>query len=192
MKTSPVVAAICCFILFSVEVHAESDASMEFTIKGTAEKVCIMPSPSQTGGNNAGLNGQIIEIDDMINDANASLNQASITITFEDVMCNYAAEVVLKSLNGGMIRTSNTDVVPVGDSGNFIDEIDYNVVAHWGSLTLPDFSTAKQSDNYSVTMNAGGANKADLVLDIMINEVSDPVLLGQYQDDLIIEVGPAL
>jgi hypothetical protein len=169
---------------------ADSEASMSFTIQGTAEQVCIMPDPTQSNASNASFGtGNTITVDEVIDDSDGTLNDASLKLSFKDVMCNYPARVVLRSEQGALVRTTNTDVTAVSGSGQFKEEIDYRVIGNWGSVSFPEFSTADGGPGYSVEVQASGANKADMNLDFIIDGSDEPVLLGSYKDTFVIEVG---
>ena len=176
--------------LSSLEAHADSSqASMEFTIEGTAEKVCIMPEPSVMTSDNVSVIGQNIKIDTLINDEDATLNTASVQLKFPEVMCNYPAKVSIESTHGGLIRPDPGAAQTQTGSGEFKDRIDYRVSGSWGSLQLPQFSTEGVSERYSESVEADGANKADMIVTLSVDGQDIPVLTGNYTDNIVVQVG---
>jgi len=189
MKTSIALIILAAFGLSSVEAYADSEASMEFTIEGTAEKVCIMPEPSVMSSDNTSVSGQTIKIDTLINEGDATLNTASVQLKFPDVMCNYPAKVSIKSGRGGLIRLDPGAAQAQAGSEEFKDRIDYRVDGNWGSLQLPQFTTEGVSEGYSQSIVAGGANKADMIVNLTVDGQDIPVLTGSYTDNIIVQVG---
>jgi len=189
MKTSIALIILAAFGLSSAQAYADSEASMEFTIEGTAEKVCIMPEPSVMSEDNTSVTGQTITIDTLINEGDATLNTASAQLKFPDVMCNYPAKVSIKSGRGGLIRLDPGAAQAQAGSEEFKDRIDYRVDGNWGSLQLPQFTTEGVSEGYSQSIVAGGANKADMIVNLTVDGQDIPVLTGSYTDNIIVQVG---
>lgn len=189
MKTTIALVMLAGLGLSSVEVYADSQASMEFTIQGTAEKVCIMPEPNVMTSDNVSVTGQNITIDTLINEGDATLNTASVQLKFPEVMCNYPAKVSIKSMRGGLIRLDPGAAQMQAGSEEFKDRVDYRVSGSWGSLQLPQFTTEGVSEQYSQSVEAGGANKADMIVNLTVDGQDIPVLTGNYTDNIVVEVG---
>jgi len=192
MKYTASTALAALLAIQPVQALANSDASIGFTLEGMVEQVCVMPDPNLAGATNASFgNGNTITVDEVMDDTTGTLNDASLTLTFPDMMCNYPARIVMRSKNGALKRTTNQDVNAVADSANFLEEIDYRVIGNWGSINFPEFATSDGGPNYEVEVLASGANKADLNLQFIINGTDEPVLLGTYRDTFTVEVGIA-
>lgn len=163
---------------------------MQLKIEGYAEKVCILPEPRQTLSTNASFTGgQLVQIQQMIDESDATLNASSIRLEFPSAMCNYPAKVSITTVNGGLIRNGDGQAVAVSGSGGLLDKVDYRLTAQWGSVELPNLTTAGAAPGETVSVEAGGANLADLIIDIAIDEQATPVLTGQYTDDIEVSLG---
>lgn len=168
---------------------ADGSASSRVTLKGTAEEVCVMPPPRATGSANASFDGETATISDLIDDATATVNPFSLQITYSGVMCNYNATVSLTSMRGGLQQIDGERNV-AASSGTMLTEIDYVASISWGSVQTPALETAAHSGSARVDAVAGGANLADLILTVAAAKGETPVLLGTYEDTLIINIGP--
>lgn len=190
MKIKMLVTALTCLGLSATQAYADSEASMEFTIEGTAEKVCIMPEPSLLSSDNITFDGgQTITIGKLISETDATLNTASVQLKFPDVMCNYPAKVSIKTGQGGLIRPDPGTAQPVSGSADFKDKIDYRIHGTWGTVQLPEFSTEGVPAGHSESIDAGGANKADLIVNLTVDGQAIPVLMGSYTDNVTVKVG---
>jgi len=190
MTPKVLMVALAIAYLHTTSAQADPEASMELTIEGHAEEVCLLPEPQQTQLENAGFTGgQVIEIDQMIDASDATLNSALVRLKFPDVMCNYAAKVFLTTVNGGLIRTGAGQTQAASGSGEFREKVDYRLSGSWGGVALPDISTQSVSAGHTASVQAGGANRADLIIDITVDANATPVLTGQYSDDIRLKVG---
>jgi hypothetical protein len=148
-----------------------------------------MHEPSVMSSDNTSVTGQTITIDSLINERDATLNTASVQLKFPDVMCNYPAKVSIKSGRGGLIRLDPGAAQAQAGSEEFKDRIDYRVDGNWGSLQLPQFTTEGVTEGYSQSVVAGGANKADMIVNLTVDGQAIPVLTGSYTDNIIVQVG---
>jgi len=189
MTPKVLMAALAIAYLHTTSAQADPEASMELTIEGHAEEVCVLPEPQHTQLENAGFSGQVIEIDQMIDASDATLNSALVRLKFPDVMCNYAAKVSLTTVNGGLVRTGAGQTTAASGSGEFLETVDYRLNGSWGGVALPDISTQSVSANHTASVQADGANRADLIIDITVDSNATPVLTGQYSDDIRLKVG---
>jgi hypothetical protein len=168
--------------------YAADSASSELTISGTSPQICQMPDPSATNTGNASYTNAEITVTNLVNPQDATVQSWSASLNYTEVMCNYAAVLSLKSQNGGM-TVIGTQTTPVG--GQFLTKVDYTATAKWGSLSELVLNTS--SDGVEpVSLQTAGANKADLTVDIETDASNIPLLEGQYQDTLIIKVGPSV
>ena len=82
----------------SAAAQADDSASTQFTIAGTAPKVCALPVPVATGtANNATFASNTINITQFIDPNTALVTPASLSLQFPNTMCNYSAKVSLQS-----------------------------------------------------------------------------------------------
>lgn len=183
-------AALPIIVLLSYQSSyaAESGAS-ELSLEGTARRVCNMPTPSSDGdSSNTSVQSVNVTVANLINEQDASLQPWQATLRYADVMCNYAANLRLKSTKGGLKVIGNV-ATPVG--GNFLTHVDYTATATWGTAAPLVLDTAVQQDQ-QVMMTVPGANHADLVLQLQAPGSNLPVVEGQFQDTLILAIGPAV
>ena len=183
-------AVLPIFALFSYQTsYAADSGASELSLEGTAQRVCRMPDPSNEGnGSNTSIQSVNVTVANLINEQDASLQPWQATLRYADVMCNYGATLRLKSAKGGLKVVGNV-ATPVG--GNFLTHVDYTAIATWGAVTPLVLNTAVQQDQ-EVTVAVPGANKADLVLQLQAPGSNLPVVEGQFQDTLILTVGPAV
>lgn len=189
MKKLLASASVIAFMVVSSSAFAADDATTDIIIEGTAEEVCQIPSgPVQQSATNASAAGNVVTLDDFIDDIDATVNAASITLQFENVMCNYAAKLSLESASGGLAQQTGGSTA-VSGSGSFLNHVNYTAGAVWGTVTAP--ATLTTGTGGVVTeQNAGGANLADLDVTISTADGSTPVLEGSYSDTLTVKVGP--
>jgi hypothetical protein len=166
--------------------QASDTASTEFEITGTAPPVCRFSQHTTPNAQNASLDGTMIEINQLLDEINATVKQSKLELTFPNVMCNYNAYLVVSSANGGMQRDQGSDIA-VADSGSFLDHVDYKVAAVWGSVAIEDLDTS--TGQKSAWKEAGGANSADLIVTVTTDQGTVPVYQGHYSDTLTIKVG---
>ncbi len=184
------IAAVAGFMSTScfTPAGAADSASTELQIKGTAQSVCRMPAPNATDQANAAVSNLTITVQNLINQQDATVQAWSTTLGFTDVMCNYAAVLSMHSQNGGMVPvTPITQVV----GGQFLTRVDYTATANWGSLNSLVLDTASQNDT-PVSVQAAGANRGDLTVRLETQASTVPLLKGEFQDTLVIKVGPSI
>lgn len=167
---------------------AAGSASTELQIKGTAQSVCRMPAPNATDQANTAVSNLTITVQNLINQQDATVQAWNATLGFTDVMCNYAAVLSMHSQNGGM-----TPVTPATQpvAGQFLTRVDYTATANWGSLNSLVLNTATQHDT-PVSVQAAGANRGDLTVRLETTPSTIPLVQGEFQDTLVIKVGPSI
>ncbi len=168
--------------------NASDTASNEISIQGTAPRVCNMPDPSAMNTGNTSVASAAITINSLISEDDASLQPWEATLSYPNVMCNYGATLSLSSQNGGL-RVSGGGVQPV--SGTFLDRIDYTATAQWGNLDELVLNTAT-SGSTPVSIQASAPNRGDLVVTLQSLASTLPVMEGQFEDVLVVKVGPSI
>jgi len=184
-KTAGAVFAVAAMI--SGNLQAADSASTDIKLKGHAKPGCLMPGPTVGSANNAAFANNTLTFENLLDEASSTVKASSVALTFPGVMCNYNATVSLSTTNGGMTSTSGTTDI----SGNFLQRVDYVVRASWGGLNLPELKTVSMSAGGHVSREAGGANRADLVVNILTEDGSTPVIEGQFEDTLVVKIGAA-
>lgn len=176
-------------LVSSQSSYAADSGVSELGLEGTAQRVCRMTDPnSEGGGSNTAVQSVNVTVQNLISEQDASLQPWQATLRYADVMCNYGATLRLKSTNGGL---KIMGIVPIPVGGNFLTHVDYTATATWGAATPLVLNTAVQQDQ-EVTRVVPGANKADLLLHLEAPGSNLPVVEGQFQDTLILAVGPAV
>ena len=188
MKPSiqPCLAALAVVLLFSGHALAAESASVEITLTGEAKPVCLLPSGSQTGGSGASFANNRVTFDTLVDDSTALVKATSAQVTFPQVMCNYNGYVSVGTQNGGL--TTDGQVQDV--SGNFLNKVPYKITGTWGNVAMPPLNTATMPAGAgSVSKQAGGANRGDLILTVVTEDGTTPVLQGRYSDIIVVKVG---
>jgi hypothetical protein len=172
----------------SAAAQADDSASTQFTITGTAPKVCVLPVPVTTATNNATFASNTINITQFIDPNTALVTPASLSLQFPNTLCNYSAKVSLQSKSGGLVANNGSAVA--SSSGAFLQNVPYTVHASWGSFNLLlDTSTSKGG---TVVGETSGATAGNLTLTIATAASALPVPQGNYQDILTLKIGAAM
>ena len=174
--------------LLSPAAQAQDSASTQFTITGTAPKVCALPAPVTTGtASNATFASNTINITQFVDPNTALVTPSNLSLQFPNTLCNYNATVSLQSKSGGLV-SNNASTVANG-SGAFLQNVPYTVNASWGSFSLLlDTSTSKGS-TLTAANQTNGATAGNLTLTIATAASTLPVPQGSYQDTLTLKIG---
>ena len=186
-------ACLCLFaaalpIASAVDAAAIDTASNEISIQGVAPRVCNMPDPNATNMGNTAYVSATVTINELISETDASLESWEATLSYPDVMCNYGATLTLLSRNGGL-RRSGGSAIPVG--GAFLNRIDYTATASWGNLDDLVLNTATHGTS-PVSLQASAPNRGDLTVRLQSLPSDLPVAQGQFDDILVVKVGPSI
>jgi hypothetical protein len=181
----PVLAAA---ILSSLTAQAQESASSQFTITGTAPKVCALPAPVTTGtATNATFASNTVTITQFVDPNTALVTPSSLSLQFPNTLCNYAAKVSLQSQSGGLV-SSNASTIANG-SGAFLQNVPYTASATWGNVNLVLDTSSSKGSALTVSNDTGGATAGNLTLTIATAASSLPVAQGTYQDKLTLKIG---
>jgi hypothetical protein len=167
---------------------AADSASGELQLRGTAPRVCQMPDPTAVNSGNASVQSMTITVNDLVNQQDSTIQAWQASLNYAGVMCNYSATLSLRSLNGGM-KIVGPAVQPVG--GTFLTQVNYTATAKWGNLSDLILNTAANGTD-PVSLQSTGPNKADLLINLNTPASTVPLVEGQFQDTLIIKVGPSV
>lgn len=119
--------------------------------------------------------------------ATGVMNDAGFNFSIQ-ATCNFASQVVMTSLNGGLTDTTPEPIV----SGTFLRRIDYSALATWDSAPIGIFSTTGVAGASSTPQRTpGGANSGPLNVAVgFIRNPTAPLAAGDYTDTLKISLTP--
>ena len=166
-------------------------------INVTTSQNCVLPAtPATNSGTNAtystggAFGGGTINFDGAISTVDATLDNGTMTLTYTGGSCSYQAFVSVSSASGGMIQQSGATAV--AGSGTFLDRIDYTARAEFcgASAQITTTGVPGISDNDQCTVN--GVNATDLNLIVTTTDGTTPLLSGNYEDTLTVQIGAAL
>jgi Spore Coat Protein U domain len=184
----PVFSVIAITMLFSQVAKAQDSSNAQFSVTGTAPKVCALTSPVATSlANNAAFASNTLTITQFINPNTAHVNASSLSLQFPNSLCNYNAKFSLQSQNGGL--TSATASAISGGSRAFLQNVPYTVFANWGSLNLLLDTSLSNGSAMTASYNTNGAISGNLTLTIATAISTLPVPQGTYQDTLTLKIG---
>jgi hypothetical protein len=76
-------------------------------------------------------------------------------------------------------------------SNQFLTQVNYTATAKWGTLADLVLNTSTNGTD-PVSLVSSGPNKGDLIVTLQTPAASAPLVEGEYQDTLIIKVGPVV
>ncbi len=181
-------AALFTILASNAAVKAADSASNELTISGTAPQICRMSDANAVNLGNASFASAQLTVTELVDPTNATPKAWSASLNYADTMCNYPAVLSLQSANGGLQLVG---ALPTTVDGTFLDKLDYTATARWGSLSPLVLDTSTDGTD-AVSLQAAGANRADLIIDIETSDGTIPLHKGDFNDTLYISVGPSV
>lgn len=185
MKKFLATTALVALAVASGPAFADSSDSTKITITGVAEEVCSIPSaPTITGATGSpGAETSTVTIADLANPTNAQLYDNTIMLKYENVICNYAANVGIGTTNGGLSYTGTvTDL-----TGDFATNINYRGSANFADAG-PSFVTAGSATSANVSTTGAAVDTLLIQIDQMDAD-GKPLLNGTYTDTITVRVG---
>jgi hypothetical protein len=186
-------AAFVCGFIAAGAAYAADTATTVITLSGTAPSTCNIPTAptapsssnmSLTAGGTAAAN--TVNVTNIFNTTTGALSGGNITLRFANVVCNYNAQIGLRTTNGNLTTAAATVV-----GGTFLTDIDYTAATSWGGAAVASL-TANGTAGATTNTASGGANVGDLDLTITVAPSATPVYGGTYSDTLTLQVGAAL
>ncbi|MCK5897969.1 MAG: hypothetical protein KAG10_07795 [Methylococcales bacterium] len=129
-----------------------------------------------------GANGNI-DLSSAINAPSSSLKNATLGLTYPNSRCNYAANLSLKSHNGGLIIEGGAAI----DIKGFLNRIDYHATASFCGKSISIITNGATISN--TTVCNPGLNTTDLILILTVSTHDKPLLAGKYHDVLTVKIG---
>lgn len=137
---------------------------------------------------NPGVDGGTIDFSGAISATDATLNAASMTLTFQGARTNYQAFVSVSSQSGGMTKQSGATVV----GGSFLERIDYTARVTFCGVSAEVTTAGIAGSKKSAQCTINGINQTDLVVEVSTSAGSTPLVAGQYEDTLTVQIGAQL
>ena len=135
-----------------------------------------------------GATAATIAITEMIDQTSALLKPASINLAAYAV-CNLPHQLTVASTQGALLPEN----VSAEAQGPFLKEIHYRATARWGAQTLTLLANGA-TGTHSTTQDIPTARKGDLTIEIRVdggdNDLTMPVMEGQYSDNVRFTFGP--
>ncbi|MFL6858671.1 MAG: hypothetical protein ACJ8EB_12295 [Allosphingosinicella sp.] len=160
-------------------IHLVGQAPSACVIHGPADEIVATNASYSPTGIGAGQ----IRITQMVDEAQAVGRAATIDLTL-GVICNSPHRLVVRSLNGGLLREGAAAGAP--GQGGFAEFVPYRVTAGWMGRELSGASDA----GGGLTLDGGAGALGQLSVGIAIPG-GERLLAGTYRDWVVVEFGAA-
>lgn len=184
MRKLPFLFAAALLVPAGAQAQELDRASQRLEVAAVAPVGCVINPPSVTSQSNASYvangpaNGQV-NITQLVDAEDATSRASSIELNLP-VVCNASHRVMVRSSNGGLQRAGAT-----GRGGMFQEFLAYTVGIDWSGQTI-ELQTSRSSANLDVAQ----PGKGDMVIRIATPAGSGPLVAGQYNDSIVVEVQP--
>lgn len=168
------------------QAQVTDTTSQRLELIGNAPAACVFSTPTASNGSNASFtatsaNSARINITQLVDNQNATSLASSIELSLP-MVCNASHRVVVRSTNGGLARLGGNS----RGSGGFVEFLAYRFGIGWAGQNLD-----RSSDTGEVIVDAGEPAKGEVRLRITTPAGSGPLVAGQYNDSIVIEVQAA-
>jgi len=195
MRARP--ALILAGLLLPAAAHAQgTSATSNFTVNASVPGSCAVGAPLLAAGrqvNFRGLNGTMLQIDELVDRTTLSTNAASVEVRFEAI-CTFPHRLKIETQNNGLWQTMERSSVPPPEG--FGNAIPYRADVTWADENLrlnADAGVRRTADN-SVFVSGAGLGEILLRLEIDAGATNEranaPLLAGTYGDTLRITLEP--
>ncbi|KHK93548.1 hypothetical protein [Novosphingobium malaysiense] len=182
-------AMVAAFSLGASAAQAQAtDPGLEqLYLVGDAPAACVISAPRASNAQNATFaadtigSGQVT-ITQLVDNETAQARASSIELDFP-VVCNGSHSVVVRSANGGLQRGGASTA---GSGGGFSEFLAYTVGIDWAGNAI-----ARQSDAGAATIQSSDPARGDLAIRISTPAGGGPLVAGQYNDSIVVELIPA-
>ena len=178
-------------LLVVVPVAADAQAGAEpldgrIELIGEAPSACVVRGPEAAVGVNAtfaplGASAGQVRITELVDPATALPRAASMDLAMP-VICNGPHRVVVRSANGGL-RRDGQPAIP----GPFAEFVAYQLNSAWGDQSRQ----LDNSGNGPLIIDSATARAGSLLLSINLVAGGRPLVAGNYQDQIVVEVQAA-
>lgn len=161
----------------------------------SAPPICAMREPVIAAGaqiNFRGLNGNMLQIDRLVDPATLGAAAASVDVSF-DAVCNYPHRIRVEAQNNGLWQTSERPSAP---PPGFAYAIPYRATIDWGLEhgRLEADAKVRRVSERSIMVDRPTSGEIKLRLEIEAGasnvQANAPVLAGFYGDTLRITLEP--
>lgn len=182
--------------LWPIPAMAQSRVNIpEFTVGGSVPQICVLEAPQLAAGamvNFRGINGNSLQIDQLIFPGTLATRAASASVEFAAV-CTFPHRLRIESQNNGLWRTSELATTP---AGGFAYAVPYRAEVTWGdnNRTLEADALSRRAVERRLSMVQATSGKINLriVIDQGASNTQNnaPLIAGYYGDTLRIVVEP--
>lgn len=182
------IATLSMALLATMPVHAQdaarADRAME--LSATAGSACIVGSPRAVSASNStfqadGGSGGQITLTRLVDPDTALPRSARVDLAIP-ATCNASHRVIASSSAGGLRRAGGGAT----QAGGFADFLAYSV-----QVGLAGAQRQQRSDSGSLVMTVTDAASGDVTLRVTTPEGGSPLIAGQYDDTIVIQLQPA-
>lgn len=164
-------------------------AGQPLRLEGTAPTACVLGEAVASAASNASFSaastgGGQIAITQLVNAQDATALASSLDLALP-VRCNASHRVVVRSANGGLLRSGAADGGQRG-SAPFADFLAYRYRLDWAGRDID-----RSSDMGLLALDVASPAQGEMQLRVSTNAGGSPLVAGQYGDTLVIEFQPA-
>lgn len=188
MRFPKLTTAIALAMLVTKPLHAQdlarTDRAME--LNATAGSACIVGSPRAVSSTNStfqadGGSGGQITLTRLVDPDTALPRSARVDLAIP-ATCNASHRVIASSSAGGLRRAGGG----AAQAGGFADFLAYSVQVAWAGA-----QRQQRSDSGSLVIPVADAASGDVTLRVTTPEGGNPLIAGQYDDTIVIQLQPA-
>jgi|GEM_PF-608161 len=168
-------------------VAFDASGRQRFEVVGASAPACLVSGGASGQGTNAtfieeGSTGGTVQITALADPDSAEGNPVQMQVVLP-VICNSAHEIVIRSANGGLLRSGGSRAA----LGGFVQFVPYRVTYDWAGQSVA--GTSDQSGGLDLQVPSPG--QGDLTVAITVDGTSEPLVAGSYEDSLQIEITAA-
>lgn len=170
-----------------VGAQAVPEIARRIVLSGDAPSACVITNPTGEPGINASFSRQSsaisqIAITRLVDPVTSTALASALTVDLP-VVCNTSHVLTVRSTNGGLTRVGAHAGTLA--SGGFSEFLPYRVSVDWGGQSM-----TKVSDAGTVRLALGSAMQGTARIAFAIVPGGAPLVSGQYNDALVIELAP--
>lgn len=187
MRKLPLLIAAALALPGTAQAQELNRGSQRLEMAAIAPVSCVISQPTVGNQSNAsftatGSSSGQVNITQLVDSQNAAPRASSIELSLP-VVCNASHRIVVRSANGGLLRTGASGR---GTGGAFAQYLSYQVGIDWSGQ-----SVQLDTSNNTADLNASQPAKGALTIRIATPAGGTPLVAGQYSDSIVLEVQPA-